>query len=94
MKTRIYLNPVNKNAIDLTGTLKDFREGSSGSTIVLIGGENNKRLRGLFSEIIEGEKKTEILGVIDGSKCILEEGGVESLYFPNPVRVQIGAEGD
>jgi hypothetical protein len=52
------------------------------------GGENNKKLQGLFTEIREGESKKELKGLIKGAVCIMEEK-TEILYFPSPVRVHI-----
>ena len=88
MKATIFLNEENHNPINLDGTLTEFMQGSDGSTIVLSGGENNKKLRGLFTEIREGESKKNFKGLIEGAICILEEE-TETLYFPAPVRIHI-----
>jgi hypothetical protein len=89
MKATIFLNEENHNQIDLDGTLTEFLQGSDGSTIVMSGGENNKKLQGLFTEIREeGETKT-MKGMIEGAVCIRDNEGTETLYFPAPVRVHI-----
>jgi hypothetical protein len=88
MKATIFLNEENHNPISLDGTLTEFLQGSDGLTVVMSGGENNKKLRGLFTEIREeGETKT-MKGLIEGAVCIMDEG-TETLYFPAPIRVHI-----
>lgn len=89
MRATIYLNEDNHNPINLDGTLTEYMQGSDSSTIVMLGGENNKKLRGLFTEIREGESKEERKGIIEGAICILNEEGTETLYFPTPIRVHI-----
>lgn len=89
MKATIFLNEENHNPINLDGTLTEFMQGSDGLTIVMSGGENNKKLRNLFTEIREGESKEEMKGMIEGAVCILNNEGTETLYFPSPVRVHI-----
>ena len=88
MKATIYLNEENHNPINLDGTLAELMQGSEGLTVVMSGGENNKKLRGLFTEIREGESKKVLKGLIEGAVCIMDEG-TETLYFPAPVRVHI-----
>ena len=88
MKATIYLNEENHNPISLDGTLAELMQGSDGLTVVMSGGENNKKLRGLFTEIREGEETKTMEGMIEGSVCIMDEG-TETLYFPAPVRVHI-----
>ena len=89
MKATIYLNEENHNPINLDGTLTELMQGSDGLTIVMSGGENNKKLGGLFTEIREGESKKEMKGMIEGAVCILNTEGTETLYFPSPIRVHI-----
>ena len=88
MKATIFLDEENHNPINLDGTLTEFMQVSDGSTIVMSGGENNKKFQGLFTEIREGESKKELKGLIKGAVCIMEEK-TEILYFPSPVRVHI-----
>ena len=89
MKATIFLNEENHNPISLDGTLTEFLQGSDGLTVVMSGGENNKKLNGLFTEIREGESKKEMKGMIEGAVCIINQEGTETLYFPSPVRVHI-----
>lgn len=89
MKATIYLGEENHSPINLDGALTELMQGSDGLTIVMSGGENNKKLGGLFTEIREeGETKT-IKGMIEGAVCIRDNEGTETLYFPAPVRVHI-----
>ena len=87
MKATIFLNEENHNPINLDGTLAELMQGSEGLTVVMSGGENNKKLQGLFTEIREGESKKEMKGMIEGAVCILNNDGTETLYFPAPVRI-------
>jgi hypothetical protein len=58
MKATIFLNEENHNPINLDGTLTEFMQGIDGSTIIMAGGENVKKFRGLFTEIREeGEQR-------------------------------------
>ena len=89
MKATIYLNEENHNPISLDGTLTEFLQGSDGLTVVMSGGENNKKLQGLFTEIREEGGWKTMKGMIDGAVCIINQEGTETLYFPSPVRVHI-----
>ena len=87
MKATIYLNEENHNPINLDGTLAELMQGSEGLTVVMSGGENNKKLNGLFTEI-RGKEETKMMkGLIEGAVCILNTDGTETLYFPAPVRI-------
>ena len=87
MKATIYLKEENHNPINLDGTLTELMQGSDGLTVVMSGGENNKKLGGLFTEIREGEETKMMTGLIEGAVCILNIDGTETLYFPAPVRI-------
>ena len=87
MKATIFLNEENHNPINLDGTLTEFMQGFDGSTIIMAGGENNKKLNGLFTEIREKEETKTMKGLIEGAVCILNTDGTETLYFPAPVRI-------
>lgn len=87
MKVTIFLNEENHNPINLNGTLTEFMQGIDGSTIIMAGGENVKKLRGLFTEIRGKEETKTMKGLIEGAVCILNEDGTETLYFPAPVRI-------
>jgi hypothetical protein len=87
MRTTIYLREDNHNPINLDGTLTELMQGSEGLTVVMSGGENNKKLKGLFTEIREGEETKTMKGLIEGAVCILNNDGTETLYFPAPIRI-------
>ena len=87
MKATIFLNEENHNPINLDGTLTELMQGSEGLTVVMSGGENNKKLGGLFTEIREGEETKMMKGLIEGAVCILNTDGTETLYFPAPIRI-------
>ena len=87
MKATIFLNEENHNPINLDGTLAELMQGSEGLTVVMSGGENNKKLGGLFTEIREGEEIKMMKGLIEGAVCILNNDKSETLYFPAPVRI-------
>ena len=89
MKAEIFLNEENHNGINLDGILVEFFQGGSGSTIVMNGSENSKKLKDVFCEIREGNDKTMREGLIKGAVCILNGEGTETLYFPAPVRIHI-----
>lgn len=89
MKAEIFLDEGNHNGINLDGILVEFFQGGSGSTIVMKDSENSKKLKDVFCEFREGDKKTMREGLIKESVCILNEDGTEILYFPVPVRVHI-----
>lgn len=89
MKATIFLNEENHNPINLDGTFTKLMQGSEGLTIVMSGGENNKKLKSLFTEIREGEETKKMKGLIEGAVCILNTDGTETLYFPAPVRIHI-----
>ena len=98
MKATIYLDEANHNGISLDGTLLEYMQGSSGSTLVLGGGANREKLLNLFS-VVKNErwigetgKTVERDGLIKGSVLIVGEENTETLYFPVPVRVHIGVE--
>lgn len=86
MKVSIYLNEGNHNPINLDGTLIEFTVGSKGSTLVMSGGENNKKLRGLFAEI-RGKENVKSMGLIKEAICVLNEEGTETLYFPAQIKI-------
>ena len=89
MKAKIYLGDGKYNPISLDGTLVEFMQGSTGSaTLVMSGGENNKKFGNLFGEIRKDNKKETVKGLVEGAICIVEEK-TETLYFPAPVRVHI-----
>lgn len=88
MRAEIYFDETNHNGISLDGSLVEYFQGGSGSTIVLKDGENRKKFKDIFSEIREGDIKTQREGTIKGSICIIEND-TETLYFPSPVRVHI-----
>jgi N-acetylneuraminic acid mutarotase len=87
MKATIFLNEENHNPINLDGTLTEFMQGIDGSTIIMAGGENVKKFRGLFTEIREEGETKKMKGMIEGAVCILDKEGTETLYFPAPVRI-------
>ena len=95
MKATIFLNEENHNPISLDGTLIEFMQGSSSSTLIMKGGENNKKLRELFAEIrndIEGNTDDHFFnknGLVKDSICILSEDDTEILCFPSVIRVHI-----
>ena len=95
MKAEIFLSGENHNPINLDGTLVEFMQGSDGSTVVLEGGQNWKKLGNLFGEIRNqngGTLKEHYFnrtGMVKNSVCILEDS-TETIYFPVPVRIHIG----
>ena len=89
MKATIFLNEENHNPINLDGTLAELMQGSEGLTVVMSGGENNKKLQGLFTEIREEGETKKMKGMIEGAICALNDDGTELLRFPFPVRVHI-----
>ena len=89
MKATIFLDEENHNSINLDGTLTEFMQGIDGSTIIMSGGENVKKLRGLFTEIREEGETKRMKGTIEGAICALNDDGTELLRFPFPVRVHI-----
>lgn len=97
MNATIFLNETNHNGISLDGTLVEYMQGGTGSTLVMSGGSNWKKLMGLFGEIrhMEGEKIVEHYynrkgATIKGSIVILcPKEGTETIWFPAPVRVHI-----
>jgi len=95
MKAEIFLDEGNHNGINLDGILVEFFQGGSGSTLVMKGGENNKKLRELFAEIrndIEGNTDDHFFnknGLVKDSICILSEDDTEILCFPSVIRVHI-----
>ena len=89
MKATIYLKEDNYNPINLDGTLTELMQGSEGLTVVMSGGENNKKLQGLFTEIREEGETKKMKGMIEGAICALNDDGTELLRFPFPIRVHI-----
>ena len=89
MKATIFLNEENHNPINLDGTLTELMQGSEGLTVVMSGGENNKKLKSLFTEIREEGETKKMKGIIEGAICALNDDGTELLRFPFPIRVHI-----
>jgi hypothetical protein len=81
-----------REQITLRGTLMEFFKGEDESTVCMAGGENEKVLRNLFSEVRKEGQTYECGGVIKNSICIVEEDGSEIIKLPGDVRVWIGVE--